>query len=65
MVDPLKTILTVDPLESVSSQFSQGRILPLGNTKLRAVELLQSIVSLKKPAIINAVKDSEVMKVVL
>lgn len=65
MVEPLKKILDMAPLESVSSQLSTGRILPLGNTKLRAVELLQSIVSLKKAAIITAVKDSGVMKTVL
>ena len=65
MVKPIMTILEEASDEPIQMQFSSGRILPLGGTKLRAVELLQSIVSLKNADVINAVRDSEVMKVVL
>ena len=40
-------------------------MLPLGKIKLRAVELLQAIVSLKKAPVIDEVRDQEVMQVVL
>lgn len=65
MVGPIKNILMGDGLEPIKNAFSQGRILPLGKIKLRAVELLQSIVSLKKPTIINAVSESRVMETIL
>lgn len=61
MVQPIKKILSHDNDEPILNSFSEKRILALGNTKLRAVELLQSIVSLKNPDIINAVRESEVM----
>jgi len=38
--------------------------LPLGRTKLRAIELLQSIVSLKKAEIINVVSKSAIVRTV-
>ena len=37
----------------------------MGKYKLRAIELLQSIASLKKAQIMTAIKESEVMHVVL
>ena len=61
MIAPIKTILDMDPLEPISTTFNQNRIVPLGKIKLRAVELLQAIVSLKKTQIITAVSESGVM----
>lgn len=65
MVRPIDTILEREPGQPVQSQFNNKRILPLGNTKLRAIELLASIVSLKHPSIIAAVRESQVMRKVL
>jgi len=65
MVQPIKTILEGESSEPIKNQFSQSMMLPLGRAKLRAVELLSSIVSLKKPAIINAASESGVMVTVL
>ena len=65
MIEPLKTILEKDTLDSFQNQFSQSRYLPLGKIKLRAVELLQSIISLKMPNIIVAVGDSSIVQVLL
>ena len=48
MVTLIKKILEADPLESAQNQFQPKRMLPLGKIKLRAIELLQAIVSLKK-----------------
>ena len=39
--------------------------MPLGKTKLRAVELLQAIISLKNSNITNAVAESSAMSQVL
>lgn len=61
MIPHIKTILDKEPLEPISTTFNQNRILPLGKMKLRAVELLQAIVSLNKSQIITAVSESGVM----
>lgn len=39
--------------------------MPLGVAKLRAIELLQAIISLKHLSIMKEVRESEVMQVVL
>lgn len=64
-IGPIKTILMSESQEPIKNSFTQGRILPLGKTKLRAVELLQSIVSLKKATIITAVSESCIMETIL
>lgn len=58
MVQPIYKILSEDSDQPITTSFSDGRVLALGNTKVRAVELLQSIVSLKNPEIIKAVCES-------
>lgn len=65
MVQPIQKILSEDSDQPITTSFSDGRVLALGNTKVRAVELLQSIISLKNPEIIKAVCDSEIMNVIL
>ena len=65
MVEPIKQILAKDSLESIQNQFNQSRSLPLGKIKLRVVELLQSIITLKMPSIIIAVGESKVMLQIL
>lgn len=65
MIEPIKTILETSPLPEIQSSFSSKRTMPLGRTKLRAVELLQSIVSLRKAEIINVVTSSEVLQVAI
>jgi len=65
MIRPIDRILEQEPGQPVLSQFNNKRILPLGNTKLRAVELLASIVSLKHPQIIAVVRETEVMQKIL
>lgn len=65
MIDPIYSILKKDTLSPLKTQFSEGRVLPLGRTKLRACELLQSIVSLKKVNITKAVADSNIMEQML
>ena len=62
MVQPIATMLQGESIVPLKTQFSEGRVLPLGKTKLRACELLQSIVSLKKANIIKAVGESGVMQ---
>ena len=65
MIEPIQKILSLADLDPIASSFSSGRILPLGKAKLRAIELLQAIVSLKKASIVTAVGESGVMKTVL
>lgn len=65
MIKPIDAILDNEAAEPVVSQFNNRRILPLGRTKLRAIELLASIVSLKHANIITAVRETKVMKKVL
>ena len=66
MIEPIQRILEADSSDQqIKSSYREGRVMPLGRTKLRAVELLQAIVSLKKANIITAVGNSTVMAQVL
>ena len=59
MIEPIMAILRGTGNESpLKTSFNEGRVLPLGRTKLRACELLQSIISLKKSNVIVAVGES-------
>ena len=65
MIEPIKQILDKDAMDPIQNQFNSGRTLPLGKNKLRAIELLQAIMSLKQAAIANNVAEKEVIPVVL
>lgn len=47
MIEPIKQILNKATMDPIQNQFSSGRTVPLGKNKLRAIELLQAIMSLK------------------
>ena len=66
MIEPIMAILRGTSNESpLKSSFNEGRVMPLGRTKLRACELLQSIISLKKSNVIVAVGESSAMETML
>ena len=65
MIEPICKILAGGEKEQVKSQYREGRCMPLGRTKLRAVELLQAIISLKNATITEAVAQSSAMSQVL
>lgn len=58
MVEPLKAILERPTQGAIPSSFNQVTVLPLGRIKLRAVELLSSILSLKRQPVTQALADS-------
>jgi len=65
MIAPIKTLLEKDSLTTTQNQYKESRNYPLGKIKLRAIELLQAIVSLKKPQILNTIRESRIMHIVL
>ena len=65
MIDPLITILETSSTDPLKSSYREKKIFPLGRAKLRAIELLQAIISLKKANIINAAGKSKAMTKVL
>lgn len=58
----LAAIFTNSPGEPVSSAFNQRKMAPVGVLKLRAVELLSQIVSMRKEKVCQALSDSSVLK---
>lgn len=65
MIVPLKEIISKATMDPIQTQFSSSRTLPLGRTKLRAIEVLQAIMSLKKAPIADSVAEKELMPIVL
>lgn len=65
MIPPIKNILDSKSPDHIQNQYAPSKTSPLGKDKLRAVELLQSIVSLKRNEIFDALGDSDVMQTIL